>query len=120
MRMALVGALRETCKMAVLGHQAQIPALSNTSGCFGGSDDSSNALAATQQRAVLTGLRMGVGSFSLGLTSPALASMTDGLGMAQLVLLNGMNGMNPSGGVNMNMLGMANLSAMDITWRRSC
>src|SRR5882762_9826030 len=97
MRMALVRALRETCKMAVLGHQAQIPTLSNTSGCFGGSDDSSNVLAATQQRAALTSLRMGVGSFSLGLTSPSLAGMANGLSMAQLVLLNGMNRMNPSG-----------------------
>ena len=57
---------------------------------------------------------MGVGGFNLGLTSPALAGMQNGLSMAQLAQLNGMNGMNPFG-VNVNMLGMANLNAMGIT-----
>src|SRR6266404_4078780 len=93
---------------------AQSPSLSNTSGRFGGSDDGSSALAAAHQQAALAGLGMGVGGFNLGLTSPALAGMPNGLSMAQLAQLNGMNGMNPFG-VNMNMLGMANLNAMGIT-----
>ena len=58
---------------------------------------------------------MGVGGFNLGLTSPALAGMQNGLSMAQLAQLNGMDRMNPFSGVNMNMLGMANLSAMGVT-----
>ncbi len=57
---------------------------------------------------------MDVGEFNLGLGSPGLAGMPNGLSMAQLAQLNGMNGMNPFG-VNMNMLGMANLSATGIT-----
>ena len=93
---------------------AHSPALSNTSGRFGGSDDGSNAMAAAHQQAALAGLGMGVGGFNLGLGSPGLAGMPNGLSMAQLAQLNGMNGMNPFG-VNMNMLGMANLSAMGIT-----
>ena len=88
---------------------AQSPALSNTSGRFGGSDDGSNAMAAAHQQAALAGL--GMGGFNLGLTSPGLG-MPNGLNMAQLAQLNGMNGMNP---FNMNMLGMANLSAMGIS-----
>ena len=91
------------------------PALSNNSGRFGGSDDGSSAMAAAaQQQAALAGLGMGVGGFNLGLGSPALAGMQNGLSMAQLAQLNGMNGMNPFG-VNMNMLGMANLNAMGLT-----
>jgi hypothetical protein len=84
---------------------AQSPALSNTSGRFGGSDDGSSAMAAAaQQQAALAGLGMGVGGFNLGLTSPALAGMPNGLNMAQLAQLNGINPF----GVNMNMLNMAN------------
>jgi hypothetical protein len=93
---------------------AQSPALSNTSGRFGGSDDGSNAMAAAHQQAALAGLGMGVGGFNLGLGSPGLGGMPNGLNMAQLAQLNGMSGMNPFG-VNMNMLGMANLSAMGIS-----
>jgi hypothetical protein len=84
---------------------AQSPALSNTSGRFGGSDDGSNAMAAAaQQQAALAGLGMGVGGFNLGLASPALAGMPNGLNMAQLAQLNGINPF----GVNMNVLNMAN------------
>ena len=90
---------------------AQSPALSNTSGRFGGSDDGSNAMAAAHQQAALAGLGMGVGGFNLGLGSPGLTAMPNGLSMAQLAQLNGMNPF----GVNMNMLGMANLSAMGIS-----
>lgn len=91
------------------------PALSNNSGRFGGSDDGSSAMAAAaQQQAALAGLGMGVGGFNLGLGSPALAGMQNGLSMAQLAQLNGMNGINPFG-VNMNMLNMANLNAMGLT-----
>ena len=91
------------------------PALSNNSGRFGGSDDGNSAMAAAaQQQAALAGLGMGVGGFNLGLGSPALAGMQNGLSMAQLAQLNGMNGINPFG-VNMNMLGMANLNAMGLT-----
>ena len=94
---------------------AHSPALSNNSGRFGGSDDGNSAMAAAaQQQAALAGLGMGVGGFNLGLGSPALAGMQNGLSMAQLAQLNGMNGMNPFG-VNMNMLGMANLNAMGIS-----
>ncbi|KAH9010992.1 hypothetical protein EDB85DRAFT_2230962 [Lactarius pseudohatsudake] len=91
----------------------QSPALSNTSGRFGGSDDGSNAMAAAhqQQQAALAGLGMGVGGFNLGLTSPGLAGMPNGLNMAQLAQLNGMNGMNPFN-MNMNML---NLAAMGVS-----
>ncbi|KAI9436701.1 hypothetical protein H4582DRAFT_2099755 [Lactarius indigo] len=70
---------------------AQSPALSNTSGYFGGSDDGSNAMAAAHQQAVLAGLGMRLGGFSLGLTSPGLA---------------GLNGMNPFN-MSMNMLNLA-------------
>lgn len=84
---------------------AQSPALSNTSGRFGGSDDGSGAMAAAaQQQAALAGLGMGVGGFNLGLGSPGLAGMPNGLNMAQLAQLNGINPF----GVNMNMLNMAN------------
>jgi len=84
---------------------AQSPALSNTSGRFGGSDDGSGAMAAAaQQQAALAGLGMGVGGFNLGLGSPGLAGMPNGLSMAQLAQLNGINPF----GVNMNMLNMAN------------
>jgi len=94
---------------------AHSPALSNNSGRFGGSDDGNSAMAAAaQQQAALAGLGMGVGGFNLGLGSPALAGMQNGLSMAQLAQLNGMNGINPFG-VNMNMLGMANLNAMGLT-----
>ncbi|KAH9024802.1 hypothetical protein EDB85DRAFT_2179998 [Lactarius pseudohatsudake] len=91
----------------------QSPALSNSSGRFGGSDDGSNAMAAAhqQQQATLAGLGMGVGGFNLGLTSPGLAGMPNGLNMAQLAQLNGMNGMNPFN-MNMNML---NLAAMGVS-----
>ena len=57
---------------------------------------------------------MGINGFNLRLGSPTLAGMPNGLSMAQLVQLNGMNGMN-SFGFDMNMLGTANLSAMGIT-----
>ena len=90
------------------------PALSNNSGRFGSDDGSSAMAAAAQQQAALAGLGMGVGGFNLGLGSPALAGMQNGLSMAQLAQLNGMNGINPFG-VNMNMLGMANLNAMGLT-----
>jgi SAM domain (Sterile alpha motif) len=94
---------------------AHSPALSNNSGRFGGSDDGSSAMAAAaQQQAALAGLGMGVGGFNIGLGSPGLAGMQNGLSMAQLAQLNGMNGINPFG-VNMNMLGMANLNAMGLT-----
>jgi len=84
---------------------AQSPALSNTSGRFGGSDDGSGAMAAAaQQQAALAGLGMGVGGFNLGLGSPGLTGMPNGLSMAQLAQLNGINPF----GVNMNMLNMAN------------
>jgi SAM domain (Sterile alpha motif) len=87
---------------------AQSPALSNTSGRFGGSDDGSSAMAAAaQQQAALAGLGMGVGSFNLGLGSPALAGMPNGLSVAQLAQLNGMNPF----GVNMNMLNMMGITA---------
>ncbi|KAF8464993.1 hypothetical protein DFH94DRAFT_389798 [Russula ochroleuca] len=92
---------------------AHSPALSNNSGRFGGSDDGSSAMAAAaQQQAALAGLGMGVGGFNLGLGSPGLAGMQNGLSMAQLAQLNGMNGLNPFG---VNMLGMANLNAMGLT-----
>ncbi|KAI9429122.1 hypothetical protein BJY52DRAFT_1200660 [Lactarius psammicola] len=90
------------------------PTLSNTPGRFGGSDDGSNAMAVAHQQVALAGFGMGVGGFNLGLGSPGLVWMPNGLRMVQLAQLNGMNGMNPFG-VNMNMLGMANLSAMGIT-----
>ncbi|KAF8256904.1 hypothetical protein EI94DRAFT_1774759 [Lactarius quietus] len=77
--------------------------LRNGSNC----DDGSNAMAAAHQQAALANL--GMGGFNLGLTSPGLG-MPNGLNMAQLAQLNGM-GMSPFG-ANMNMLGMANLSAM--------
>jgi hypothetical protein len=72
-------------------------------------------VAAAHQQAALANLGTGVGRFNLGLTSPGLG-MPNGLNMAQLAQLNGITGMN--GGMNpfnMNMLGMANLSAMDIS-----
>ena len=53
---------------------ARSPALSNTPGRFGGSDDGSNAMAAAHQQAALAGLGMGVGGFNLGLGSPGLTS----------------------------------------------
>ncbi|KAH9024443.1 hypothetical protein EDB83DRAFT_2658115 [Lactarius deliciosus] len=91
----------------------QIPALSNTSGRFGGGEDGSNAMAAThqQQQAALAGLGMGIGGFNLGLGSPRLAGMPNGLNMAQLAQLNGMNGMNR---FNMNMY-VLNLAAMGVS-----
>jgi hypothetical protein len=82
---------------------------------FGGSNDGSSAMAAAPQQVALTGLKMSVGGFNLGLGSPGLGT-PNGLNMAQLAQLNGMTGMN--GGMNpfnMNMLGMANLSAMGIS-----
>ena len=92
---------------------ARNPALSNNSGLFGSSDDGGNATAAAaQQQAALAGLDIGLGGFVLGLGSPSLGGMPNGLSMAQLAQLNGMNGLNP---FNMNMLGMANLSAMGIS-----
>lgn len=45
----------------------QSPALSITSGRFGGSNNRSRAMAATHQQAALAGLGMGVGGFDLGL-----------------------------------------------------
>ena len=57
---------------------AQCPALSNTSGRFGSSDDGSNAMAAAaQQQAALAGLGMGVAGFNLILGSPGLGGMPD-------------------------------------------
>lgn len=87
---------------------AHNPTVSNTSGRFVGSDDGSNAKAVAHQRAVLSGLRMGVGNFNLGLTSPTLR-MLSRLNMAQVAQLNGMNPFNT------NMLSMANLSVMGIS-----
>ncbi|KAH9012278.1 hypothetical protein EDB85DRAFT_2281311 [Lactarius pseudohatsudake] len=94
--------------VAVLGPVGKAP--HSTSGRFGGSDDGSNAMAAAhqQQQAALAGLRMGVGGFNLGLGSPGLAGMPNGLNMAQLAQLNGMNPFN----MNMNML---NLAAMGVS-----
>ncbi|KAH8984736.1 hypothetical protein EDB92DRAFT_1818960 [Lactarius akahatsu] len=69
---------------------AQSPALSNTLGRFGGSDDRSNAMAAAHQQAVLA-LRAG--------------GDRNGLNLAQLVQQNPFN-------MNMNML---NLAAMGVT-----
>ncbi|KAH9020228.1 hypothetical protein EDB85DRAFT_2278822 [Lactarius pseudohatsudake] len=89
----------------------QSPALSNSSGRFGGSDDGSNVMAAAHQQATLAGLGMGVGGFNLGLGSPGLAGMPNGLNMVQLAQLNGMNGMSPFN-MNMNML---NLAAMGVS-----
>ncbi|KAH9000746.1 hypothetical protein EDB83DRAFT_2509695 [Lactarius deliciosus] len=85
-------------------------ALSNSSGRFGGSDDGSNAMAAAhqQQQATLAGLGMGVGGFNLEFGSPGLTRMPNGLNMAQLAQLNGMNPFN----MNMNML---NLAAMGVS-----
>ncbi|KAH9010993.1 hypothetical protein EDB85DRAFT_2297400 [Lactarius pseudohatsudake] len=89
----------------------QRPALSNTSGRFGGRNDGSNVIAAALRQAALAGLGMGVGGFNLGLGSPGLAGMSNGLNMAQLAQLNGINGMN-SFNMNMNML---NLAAMGVS-----
>ncbi|KAH9059946.1 hypothetical protein EDB87DRAFT_680523 [Lactarius vividus] len=86
----------------------QSPALSNTSGRFGGSDDGSNTMAAVHQQAALAGVGMGVGGFNLGLGSPGLAGMPNGLNMAQLAQLNGMNLFN----VNMN---LPNLAAIGVS-----
>ena len=80
----------------------------------GGSDDGGNAMAAPHQQAALAGLGIGVGVFNLGLGSPGLSGMPNRHSMKQLTQLNGMNGMNPFR-VYMNMLGMANLSAMGIS-----
>ncbi|KAH9010357.1 hypothetical protein EDB83DRAFT_2557224 [Lactarius deliciosus] len=89
-------------------------ALSNSSGRFGGSNDGSNVMAAAhqQQQAALAGLRMGVGGFNLEFGSPGLTRMPNGLNMAQLAQLNGMNPFN----MNMNIL---NLTAMGCHPRRS-
>ncbi|KAH8987215.1 hypothetical protein EDB86DRAFT_3105112 [Lactarius hatsudake] len=84
----------------------QSPALSNSSGRFGGSDDGSNAMTVAHQQAALAGLGMSVGGFNLGLGSPGLTGMPNGLNMAQLAQLNGMNGMNLFN-MNMNMLNLA-------------
>ncbi|KAN0130660.1 hypothetical protein V8E53_011553 [Lactarius tabidus] len=75
---------------------AQSPALSNTSGRFGDSDDGSSAMAAA-----LAGFGMSLGIPGLG--------MPNGLNMAQLSQPNGMNLF------DMNMLGMASLSARGIS-----
>ncbi|KAH8994173.1 hypothetical protein EDB86DRAFT_3078385 [Lactarius hatsudake] len=56
----------------------------------------------------LAGLGMGLGGFNLGLSSPGLAGMPNGLNMAQPTQLNGMNGMNPFN-MNMNMLDLATM-----------
>ena len=77
----------------------------------GGSDDGGNAMAAAHQQAALAGLGIGVGGFNLGLGSPGLSGMPNRLSMKQLTQLNGMNPLR----VYMNMLGMANLSAMGIS-----
>ncbi|KAN0130639.1 hypothetical protein V8E53_011532 [Lactarius tabidus] len=88
----------------------------NWSGRFGGSNDGSSAMAAAHQQAALANLGMGAGGFNLGLGSPGLGGMPNGLNMAQLAQLNGMTGMNTGmNPFNMNMLGMANLSAMGIS-----
>ena len=52
---------------------------------------------------------MRVGGFNLRLGSPGLGGMPNGLNIVQLAQLNGMNPF------NMNMLGMANLSAIGIS-----
>ncbi|KAI9436714.1 hypothetical protein H4582DRAFT_2058629 [Lactarius indigo] len=70
-----------------------------------------NAMAAAHQQAALASLGMGVGGFNLGLTSPRLAGMPNGLNMAQLVQLNGVNRMTP---FNMNM-NMPNLATMGVS-----
>jgi hypothetical protein len=60
-------------------------------------------------------LGMGIGGFNLGLGSPGLG-MPNGLNMAQLAQLNGITGINTGmNPFNMNMFGMANLSAMGIS-----
>ena len=52
----------------------------NTSGCFGGSDDRSNAMAAAHQQAAFADLGMGVSGFNLGLCSSGLwGSVTDSI-----------------------------------------
>ena len=51
--------------VAVVG--AQSPTLSNTSGRFGGSDNSSNAMAVAHKQASLAALGMGAGGFNHGL-----------------------------------------------------
>ena len=68
-------------------------------------------MAAAHQQAALSGLGMSVDGFNLGLGPPGLGAMPNGLNMTQLAQLNGMNPF----GVDMNMLGTANLSAMGIS-----
>ena len=68
--------------------------------------------AAAQQQAALVGLGMGVSGLNLGLGSPGLGAMPNGLNMAQLAQLNGMNTF------NMNMHGLANLNATGIYYQR--
>ncbi|KAH8982248.1 hypothetical protein EDB86DRAFT_3066499 [Lactarius hatsudake] len=97
---------------------AESPALSNTAGRFGGSDEGSNAMAAAHQQAALAGLGMGVGGFNLGLGSPGLAGMPNGLNIAQLTQLDGMNGMNPFG-TNANILNLAGVTRGSCLRRRS-
>ena len=86
------------------------PALSIASSRNRGSDDGSSAMATAAQQH--TGLSMGVGGFYLGLGSPGLGGMSNGLNVAQLAQLNGMNAF------NMNMHGLANLNATGIYYQR--
>ncbi|KAH9048355.1 hypothetical protein EDB84DRAFT_1673152 [Lactarius hengduanensis] len=85
----------ESCAMvaAILDLVFGVP-LSNTSDCFCGSDDGSNVMAAAHQHAPLAGIVIGISGFNLGLGSPALAEVPNGLSLAQLVQLDGIDGMN--------------------------
>ncbi|KAH9018045.1 hypothetical protein EDB84DRAFT_1566597 [Lactarius hengduanensis] len=90
---------------------AQIPAFSNTSGCFGQSNDGSNAMAIAFQQVTLASGWASAFNFALGSLALTGMRMPNGLSMAQLAQLNGINPFS----VNVNILGTANLSAMGIT-----
>ncbi|KAF8260996.1 hypothetical protein EI94DRAFT_1892650 [Lactarius quietus] len=74
------------------------------------SDDGGNVIAAAHRQATLANPRMG--GFNIGVASPRLGKRNS-LNMAQLAQSNGMS-MTPFG-ANVNMFGMANLSAMGIS-----
>ncbi|KAH8990600.1 hypothetical protein EDB92DRAFT_1864788 [Lactarius akahatsu] len=82
----------ESCAMvaAILDLVFGVP-LSNTSDCFCGSDGS-NVMAAVHQHAPLAGIVIGISSFNLRFGSPALAEVPNGLSLAQLVQLDGIDG----------------------------
>ena len=100
------------CAMAaaVTGPVHKVPRYPTPLADLAAASTAANAMAAAaQQQAALAGLGMGVGGFNLGLGSPSLGGIPNGLSMAQPAQLNGMNPF------NMNMLGIANLSAMGIS-----